>query len=474
MNWPAYIADLRSALICMKAFQRLMLRENIDAVIVYNGLYSVNRAVWETALKFGIRTLDIQATSHPVWGYEYLRIEKRLWPRFEADKINAWKTWRDQPLDRSELAFAHRYLESGILATAPWAYSRARSSATRLEIFERLGLSPTTPTVSILLNSLDERIAATFVGVNVDAAWPLDSPTPIDDFIDVALMVAHRRPDWQFVLRVHPRMAAGKRDGVTSPELGALLDRLASAPANVAIDWPSMGLSLFDIALVTQCALSIGTTAGLQLMGLGIPTVLCNKSQEWAIAQDLYILTKDESADGIEDAITQALVEGSTLATALKVYRFVVFKDLRSASRVLESPQQQAHLNSEPRLRDNYWGGRAVALTRWLVSHDRTGLLSGAGVVTKSFSGRRERRLQTDSVLSTKLSMTKLVDEVLGSAKTDDRHLRTLQLSEPSDEAVAVEARELQASLSSLYTLLGVDVPDWITDSREGLERLSE
>jgi hypothetical protein len=32
----------------------------------------------------------------------------------------------------------------------------------------------------------------------------------------------------------------------------------------------------------------------------------------------------------------------------------------------------------------------------------------------------------------------------------------------------------LQASLSSLYTLLGVDVPDWITDSREGLERLSE
>jgi hypothetical protein len=468
-NWPSYIGDLRGALICMRAFQRLMERESVDTVIVYNGLYSANRAVWETALKVGVRALDIHATSHPIYGYEYLRIEGKLWPRFEAEKAEAWRTWRDVPLNRREIAFAHRYLEAGILSAAPWAYSGARSSATKLQILERLSLSPAAPTVAVLLNSLDERIAATFVGVNVDAAWPLDQETPIDRFIDMALSVAKRRPDWQFIVRVHPRMAAGKRDGVTSPELAALKERLAVAPSNVAIDWPSMGLSLFDIALVTDCALSIGTTAGVQLMGLGIPTVLCNRSQEWNVAPDLYITTEPEDAEATEGAIERALAAGANLATARKIYRFIVFQDLRSASRVRGSREEDARI--EPSKSRRAMPAKHVnSLARWLATRDPTGAISGTIVIVKSLFIRGKRRSQTDEVLAAASSLTRLVDQVRGNRQLGSERATPSDAAPPRDEAHATETLELQASLSSLYTLLGVKAPTWATYSSEVVE----
>jgi len=468
-SWETYVADLRGALICLKAFQRLVDKERVDSVLVYNGLYASNRAVWEFARGNGIPALDVQAISHPTQGFEYLRIEGELWPRFQDGADDAWARWREIPLGASEVSFAHQYMEAGVSSTAAWAYSPARTERGRTAILDRLGLSHSVPTVVVLLNSLDERIAATFVGVNVDAAWPLVQPTPLNDFLDTALQIARERPDWQFIIRVHPRMAAGKRDSVTSPELAKLERQLESAPQNVAVDWPHLGLSLFDIAIITDCALSIGTTAGLQLMALGIPTVLCNRSQEWAIAPDLYLPTTGEGLEDVQDAITRALTVGPNLSQARRAYRFIVFQHLRSAFRVLESTKPDYSANKSSAIREfAFKNSQLRRFGRRLINSDPTGLLSAFALLAWSRATRSSLRSQVDGIITSHLSLEPLCNEIFRVANGDQRLDSNWEPKTVSRESLTVETAQLVASLTSLYSLLGVPIPERLAQDIKG------
>lgn len=468
-NWETYLADLRGALICLKAFQRLLDKDRVDSVLVYNGLYASNRTVWEFARGNSIPALDIHATSHPTQGYEYLSVEGELWPRFQDRADDAWARWREIPLRASEVSFAHEYIEAGVLSAAAWAYSPARTDKGRMEILDRLGLSHSVPTVVVLLNSLDERVAATFVGINADAAWPLDQPSPLNDFIDTALLIARERPDWQFIIRVHPRMVAGKRDGVTSPQLATLERQLESAPQNVAVDWPELGLSLFDIALITDCALSIGTTAGLQLMALGIPTVLCNRSQDWQFAPDLYLPTTGEGPEDLQDAIARALSVGPNLSQARRAYRFIVFQHLRSAFRVLESSKPDYNANKGSAIREFVLNKSQLRrFGRRLIYSDPTGLLSAFALLTWSRATRRSRRSQVDRIITSHLSLEPLCNEIFRVANGAQSLDTKWEPQKVSRESLTVENALLVASLTSLYSLLGVPIPERLAKDIKG------
>jgi len=318
--------------------------------------------------------------------------------------------------------------------------------------------------VSVLLNSLDERIAATFVGVNADASWPLEGATPIDRFIDTATSIAHRRPDWQFVLRVHPRMVAGQRDGVTSPELARLRHRLETAPKNVVVDWPEMGVSLFDVALISDAALSIGTTAGLQFMSLGIPTVLCDQEQEWTFARDLYFPSDGEEVADIEDAVAKALAMGVSLETARSAFRFIVFQHLRSSFRVrrslsMDQPSEARPISPQQKPPK---GTRASQhhVRRW-AAQDPTGILSGALIVANGRARERERVADVAEILGTSQELDDLTDAVLGR---DDvaRRCGRYENVDRDEYQRAKEDALLRESLERIFAALGVSTPDWV------------
>ncbi len=463
-NWANYLGDLQASWITLAAMVALTARRSIDCLVVYNGLYSANRSAWEFAVSQRVRVVDIHAVSHPTQGYEYLRVEEELWPRFRGGRAQQWLSTRTLPLGPLEVQFAEDYLLGSMRSTAAWSYSPERSKQTREEVLARLSLAKDRPVVSVLLNSLDERIAATFVGVNADASWPLEGDTPIDRFIDTATAIARRRPEWQFVLRLHPRMVAGQRDAVTSPELARLRNRLEAAPTNVAIDWPEMGLSLFDVALISDAALSIGTTAGLQFMSLGIPTVLCDREQEWTFASDLYFPSDGEEVADIEEAVAKALTIGASLETARAAFRFIVFQHLRSSFRVRQGPS-----TAQPH------EGRKVAssqglpkttpawqrqVRRW-AAKDPTGILFGALIVTNGRAQGRVREVDVAEILAPSRELGDLTDAVLGHDDAARRRDHYEQV-DPGELRRAEEDALLNQSLERIFAALGVSTPDWI------------
>jgi hypothetical protein len=463
-NWANYLGDLQASWITLSAMVELTARRSINCLVVYNGLYSANRSAWEFAVSRDMRVVDIHAVSHPTRGYEYLHVEEELWPRFRGDRAQQWLSARTIPLGPEEVKFAEDYLLGGMRSTAVWSYSPERSKQTREEVRARLSLASDRPVVSVLLNSLDERIAATFVGVNADASWPLEGETPIDRFIGTATAIARRRPEWQFVLRVHPRMVAGQRDGVTSPELARLRNRLGAAPTNVVIDWPEMGLSLFDVALVSDAALSIGTTAGLQFMSLGIPTVLCDQEQEWTFAPDLYFPSDGEELADLEEAVAKALAVGASLETARAAFRFIVFKHLRSSFRIRQrpsrgKPNEGREMASPPEF-SNATPAWQRHVRRW-TAKDPTGILSGALVVTNGRAQGRERKADVAEILAPSRELEDLTDAVLGRDDVARRRGHYEQV-EPGERPRAEEDALLRGSLQRIFAVLGVSTPDWV------------
>jgi hypothetical protein len=463
-NWESYLGDLQASWLTLAAVDALTKSRSVDCLVVYNGLYAANRSAWELAIGRGVRVVDIHAVSHPTQGYEYIRVEEELWPRFGGRQEELWLRTRMIPLRQAEVQFAEEYLLGGIRSKAAWSYSPERSKQTREEVLTRLSLVSDRPVISVLLNSLDERVAATFVGVNTDASWPLEGDTPIDRFIENASAIALRRPEWQFLIRVHPRMVAGQRDGVTSPELTRLQSRLAAVPSNVVIDWPEMGISLFDVALISDAALSIGTTAGLQFMSLGIPTVLCDRDQEWTFASDLYFPSNGEETADIEDALDKALVIGATLETARAAYRFIVFQHLRSSYRVRpDASMAQSHeaetsktAKESPR-RSSAWQRQ---IRRW-ASKEPTGFLAGALLSVKRRARERTREVEVAEILAPDLSLDDLTDAVLGHG--GDRRLGGgFTVEDPGGTRQAQEDAYLRRSLEQIYVVLGVPTPDWI------------
>jgi len=83
------------------------------------------------------------------------------------------------------------------------------------------------------------------------------------------------RPEIEFVVRIHPREGANKREPSESEHLGILRKCLEHIPSNFTVHWPESAVSSYDLGESADLVLTSWSTIGLEMARLGVPVICC-------------------------------------------------------------------------------------------------------------------------------------------------------------------------------------------------------
>src|SRR5262249_27070023 len=139
------------------------------------------------------------------------------------------------------------------------------------------------------------------------------------DWLQFLLSFLAERSDLFLIVRIHPREFPNKREQVQSHHARRLKEALSQLPANVAVNWPSDGISMYDLVDQTDMFLNSWSSVGKEMSLLGIPVVIYSPELPF-YPQDLNYcgFTVKEYVHAIE----QALDDGWSFERSRRAYRW--------------------------------------------------------------------------------------------------------------------------------------------------------
>jgi hypothetical protein len=311
---------LLSAMISISSLQRIMAKENPDRILLYNGLYPVERCVAYLGKEQGITTYYLHGA--PNWH----RLNETL--DFGHSNVYAHSTslkdyWRANHeavcLSKKNVNPVISHYKSLIFNTS--GYDLSKRVNFNIDLSRRIGRKPNTRLVLVALSSYDEYLAAF-------ASGALDFETTIFesqlDWLAAIVNFARKNERYHFVIRIHPREYKVDRFGERSEILQDLTYILETRPENVYVNEPSDGLSLFDFVPDVDLLLTSWSTVSEDFACLGVP-VLTYHSKVLMFPDDLVTVCQT-TADDYFDTV-RYLAEGCwSVDKASKALRWRVLR----------------------------------------------------------------------------------------------------------------------------------------------------
>jgi hypothetical protein len=294
-------------------------KEQPDLVICYSPQYGVPGVFAAVAKSMGIRVLFMEASSNDAERYSHLRMWD--WDKYGLTQpaLKHLESFDSYQLNKSRISRARRQLESRFDSKAFAVYSTARSGRDPYEFF---GLQRDKKTILLSMSSYDEVYSGYFIN---RLPRERQHSTVFDNQVDwlrATLNWAQENPEIQFIVRPHPRELPNKREGVTSSHSQAWVRLLKTVPANVRVDYPHFGFSIFD-HLDHIDVLSTGwSSTGIDALAKGIPVVTYDSDLP-TFPSSIHLTGK--SAERYFENLLEACKAGISEVNKLNALRWLAF-----------------------------------------------------------------------------------------------------------------------------------------------------
>jgi hypothetical protein len=325
-EWDAFRPRLASSLRSLVAAKHILDREKPSRIVMYNTLYSAN-AVWRAlADQRRIPVYFLHAGTSLSNRLQRLIVGRDSPGRWIYGLVAAWGDYRSIPCNTEELAAVTDHFCQLFQGTNVFAYSAPKSGG-GIDLRVKFGIRPEQKILVASMSSYDEYVASWAVG-EMPPESGLLFKTQIE-WIRSLIEWSRARPDHFLLIRVHPREFPNKREGVKSEHALMLERELASVPPNVRVNWPSDGVSLYDVAEHADVFLNAWSSAGKEMTLLGLPVVVyCPELLPYPAELNYVGLTRDSYFAAIETALR----EGWSFARIRQAYRWCVLEYVRSAA----------------------------------------------------------------------------------------------------------------------------------------------
>lgn len=289
--WQEYIANLRSTLFALRASMKILESHKPDLVIVHNELYGINNIFSKVSRRAGIPVRDLGVGLEVSKYGSSLTLFKDASVQLHLSSSESWQEFKDlahSHLDLESFVTGMRFRARGQSAFIYSPRSRRRYEA---QVAKQLGLLDEKPTILFVVSSTDERFAADLTGAFPHSITAMDTKKfkNLEQYLHELIDVFRSSHETQLVIRIHPRMLPNKREGVQSDAALRLRDLLTDLPTNVVVNWPEQDLSLYEVAQVCRVALNISSSAGLELLSLGIPVGVFEPDRLFAYPREFNI-----------------------------------------------------------------------------------------------------------------------------------------------------------------------------------------
>ncbi len=284
----AYKIALRNTLITHRVMKRVLTQTRPDCILIFDTAYSVNGIVKALANRIAIPVYNFFPGSNVSNRFERLSLSKdnsRAQLHYLRSKI--WDRVKTIPVGETSVKYTGSHLAALFQATNVFVYS-APKSGIAINIKSRFNISPDQKFLVASLSSYDERFADSVIGRVSDGKDSLFISQA--EWCEALINWVKERPNYFLLIRVHPREFPNKRDSVKSMHAEQLKEVFRNLPANVAINWPTDNLSIYDIAEEADVFLNAWSSVGVEMSLLGLPVVLY--SEELLYPPELNFLGK--------------------------------------------------------------------------------------------------------------------------------------------------------------------------------------
>lgn len=333
-EWRRYQASLKNAIVVLRIGQRLLREIAPDRVLVYNALYSVNRVICRLAETRGIPQYFLHAGDNLANRLQRLTLARQHAFAYYRHLRDKWSEFRDVPGYVPAIKSATNHFIELIKGRSVWAYSAAPRKTPNLR--QTLRIDPQRKIICATMSSRDEIFAGEITGV-LEPSPKLLYANQVD-WIKALICYVANRNDLALIIRVHPREFPNKREGVLSEHARTLQEILRNLPNNVRINWPTDGVSLYDLANITDVFANAWSSAGKEMAWLGLPVVLYSNDLTLYPAELNFVGTTElEYFQKIE----QALRVGWSPERIRKTYRWCALEYEGAAIDISESYVRQ-------------------------------------------------------------------------------------------------------------------------------------
>ena len=269
-EWREYLTHLRSTALAAAVLTRIFAREKPDRVVLYNGLYSINMACRALAAKAGASSFFLHAGGTLARRLQTLILGREHTFRFYPALMSHWSRYSAIPISGAQMRPATDHFIEVLGGRSAFAYSTTKSGMA-FDVRKRFGIAPGQKILVATMGSYDEEFAAEAVGARVHERPALFATQA--DWIRALLGHVAIRPDLFLIVRVHPREMPNRREQVKSEHAGLLERVLVDLPGNAVVNWPTDGISLYDLAEESDVFLNSWSSVGKEMTMLGRPVI---------------------------------------------------------------------------------------------------------------------------------------------------------------------------------------------------------
>lgn len=334
-EWGEYLLGLKATLLAVAVMRHVLIREKPDRVLLYNGLYSVNMACSTLAARHGAISYFLHAGSSLARRLQTLMLGRDHTFRFYPALMHHWPRYRGIAISAERMRPTTDHFIALLSGRSAFAYSAVKSSST-FEVRRKFGIDAGQKILVAAMSSYDEEFAAEAVGARVHVRPSLFATQA--EWIKVLLTFVAERPDLFLIVRVHPRELPNRREGVKSEHAAVLERQFVGLPGNAAVNWPTDGISLYDLAEEADVFLNAWSSVGKEMSQLGRPVVTYAKDVIFYPAELNY--TGNTVVEYLSQ-IDRALADGWDVERIRMVYRWMAIELGRGLIDIGESYAQK-------------------------------------------------------------------------------------------------------------------------------------
>lgn len=319
-QWLEYGIYLANALRSLLAFSRRIARDRPDVVVAFSPQYSNMNPAMHHAMSLGIRVLFMESGTNLSHRLGTMRVWDWGVHRLVNPALTYWRHSDLNPvsLESGRTVSGHfQYLLGGQhFAVFSSAYKGARDLRALWKI-------PRNSRVALMtLSSYDEAYAALLIDGFPERKVFSSVFRTQADWVRETLRWVREQDDLFLIIRIHPRDFPNKRDASRSEQSWVLEEILRETPANVHVNWPEEGISLYEIFEETDAIITGWSVTAMEGLALGIPVVTYDRNLPSYPADIMYT---GDSPDEFFSNVKAAVQERWSIRNVRNGFRWLAF-----------------------------------------------------------------------------------------------------------------------------------------------------
>ena len=299
---------IKSGIVGVLLVERMLLKENPDAVLLFNGRMSITRIALELARYMGIRVVCHERG--------ITKESLLLWENVGCLSLSPYeklsKIWSDIPLTGQQVRDVGKWLyDRSNGKNLSWTAFSTAGELGDLDVFIEKNRGKRI--VGLFTSSTDEIVSSDeFISVfQSQEKW-------INNTVDIIKM----RHDVCLVIRVHPNSGGSKSMGVNSEELCYFNKIKRQLPENVYLVMPDDKVSTYELIKIIDLGLVYASTVGLEIVCRGVKVLQAARSP-FSFCHGIESIQSESSYhEQINMALKKSVSEQASGHMLAKAYRF--------------------------------------------------------------------------------------------------------------------------------------------------------